>query len=118
MCYIVFMADTIAISVRLPKELLGKLDQSAAEADRSRNWIIVDALETVYEETGGGSSVAEQRSSSPPVAGSSPAPRSTNFSGFANQIDQLVAEKKSGHDTKTCRVYKCGICAALKSKEK
>lgn len=56
LCYIVFMADTVAISVRIPKVLLGKLDQSAAEADRSRNWMIVDALETAYAEMGGGSS--------------------------------------------------------------
>lgn len=108
------MADTVAISVRVPKVLLGKLDQAAVEADRSRNWIMVDALETVYAEMGGDSSAEEQRISKPPVAGSNPSPRSTNFSGFANQIDQLVAEKKSGHDAKTCRVYKCGICAALR----
>lgn len=48
------------------------------------------------DEVGGDSSVAEQRSSSPLVAGPSPALRSTT------------------HDPKTCNVYKCGMCAALR----
>lgn len=67
------MCDTSLISLRIPRLLLEEIDAQAKREQRSRAKVIIMRL-------GGVSSTVEQRSSSPQVAGSIPAPRSISSS--------------------------------------
>jgi hypothetical protein len=44
MCYVVFVAST-TVTIRISMELLERVDKLAASQSRSRNWIIVAAVE-------------------------------------------------------------------------
>ena len=86
---------TSVISVRLPSDVLAEIDRMAESIGRSRNWYIHRCLVDRVDK-GEDSSMVESLPSKQSVAGSSPAPRSIF------------------HDSKTCRIYKCGMCAAEK----
>lgn len=75
----------MVISLRIPDELVARLDEEGVRLQRSRNWVAVDLIRR-------GSSEEEQRPSSPQVEGSIPSPRS----------------KTQGHHPRC----KCSLCGA------
>lgn len=97
------------ISLRLYPELLAEIDAIAKAERRSRNQVIIMRLET--------GSVA-QLDRAPAVglgeAGSIPALPTKPGSRTATGIERMLDSKRSTHDPKTCRIYKCGMCASLK----
>ena len=45
-------SNVVPISVRLPAELIERLDKVAAALDRSRSWVILDAVRTYLADEG------------------------------------------------------------------
>lgn len=108
------------ITLRMPSDLWDKAASEAAILDRSLAWVIVSRLRSAYA---GVAQRIEQAPSKSQVAGSIPAPspkilrknvpgRITNPEIVERAVD---AGLRSGHDTKTCRIYGCLMCKALKA---
>jgi hypothetical protein len=111
----------MVISLRIPDELGYDIRLMATKANRSVNkWIEIRLTEAV---NAGIAQRIEQAPSKSQVAGSTPAPspkilrkdvpgRITNPEIVERAVD---AGLRSGHDTKTCHIYGCLMCKALKA---
>jgi hypothetical protein len=104
------------VSVRIPIEVLEKIDEMAEREHRSRHGQILAMLREFLDASGAVMRVAEVDKSKRPEW--QKVEKVVKVEG-KRVISGEVIEKKSGsagggHDPVTCRIYRCGMCLAAR----
>lgn len=99
------------ISLRLPDDLVAELDAIAKAERRSRNQIILMRLENPMLVATRQDPIELARTMLGPGA-LIPCADPRNLTRA--EVMEAVERKRAAHDPKTCRIYKCGMCASLK----
>lgn len=103
---------SVLIAVRVPDDLAAKMD-----AKGKRTQVVLAALQAFLVDDRGEAQKVERRSPKPKAASSILATPATFKDGVPDigtvGLARLLT-KRAEHDSKTCRIYKCGMCAASK----
>lgn len=106
------MSETQLISMRMPVDLVAKVDGLAEAQGRSRANVILRALEVGL----GKQAVAEILPSSEVVQAPKREPVQSASPMTSEREVIKAAREDSGHNTETCRIYRCFACQAIKER--
>jgi Ribbon-helix-helix protein, copG family len=99
------------ISLRIPDELVAELDAIAKAERRSRNQVILMRLENPLLATTRQEPIELARTMLGPGA---LIPCADPQKLTRAEVMEAAERKRAMHDPKTCRIYKCGMCAGMK----